>query len=319
MAVYTDISAAELEAFLNQYSIGELQSFRGIAEGVENSNFLVTTAKDKYILTLYEKRVRSEDLPFFLYLMEHLAAHHLPCPIPVHDKKGEAIQQLKGKNALVVSFLTGKATTAIKPMYCELVGQALANMHLATQSFTMRRDNAMGMSAWKPLLEKCGTNADTLEQGLHTELRNAVGYIETYWPKSLPQGVIHADLFPDNVFFEKEALSGLLDFYFACNDFFAYDLAIALNAWCFEKNGEFNITKAKSLLANYHRLRPLNDTEYQALPILAAGAALRFSLSRLYDFLHPQKGALVTVKDPMEYVKKLRFHLQIQTSSEYGL
>jgi homoserine kinase type II len=319
MAVYTDVDDEALESFLEGYAIGKLSGYRGIAEGVENSNFLLETDRGRYILTLYEKRVKPEDLPFFLGLMDHLAAKGLACPTPLHRNDGGTLGTLCGKPAAIVSFLAGVWPRRVALGHCAPVGEALAKLHLAGQDFTLQRANALGPKGWRPLFEACAARADTVEAGLGLVLQLEVEFLERNWPTDLPQGVIHADLFPDNVFFLDDAFSGMIDFYFACNDFLVYDLAICLNAWCFEADGAFNATKARRLAAGYRRQRELSALELAALPILARGSALRFLLTRLYDWLNHPPGAFVKPKDPLEYAKKLRFHQGVGGLAAYGI
>lgn len=319
MAVYTDISEDDLRQFLAAYDVGELLSYKGIAEGVENSNFLLHTSKDPLILTLYEKRVDRNDLPFFLGLMHHLYEGGLNCPLPLPRKDGELLGELSGRPAALISFLEGMWLRKPEARHCREVGRALAEMHVAGEGFEIRRDNALSLSGWRPLWEKSAARADEVEEGLGAEIPTELDDLEANWPKDLPTGVIHADLFQDNVFFLGDRLSGLIDFYFACNDVLVYDVAICLNAWCFEKDGSFNVTKGMALLQGYESVRPLSDAEAAALPILARGSALRFFLTRLYDWLTTPAGALVVKKDPLEYLKKLRFHRQIRSAAEYGL
>ncbi|MCR9138873.1 MAG: homoserine kinase [Alphaproteobacteria bacterium] len=318
MAVYTDISEAELRAFLAPYAIGELLSYKGIAEGVENSNFLLHTSQGSFILTLYEKRVEKADLPFFLGLMEHLAQKGLSCPIPVHPGDGPALGELAGRPAAVISFLEGMWPRRPMPHHCDALGKAMAHFHLEGRDFSLKRENALSVSAWRPLWDSCAPQADQVQAGLATEIESELTALEGSWPTDLPAGVIHADLFPDNVFFLGEQLSGLIDFYFACNDLFAYDLAICLNAWCFERDGSFNATKAVALLSGYETVRPLESAEMDALPILARGASLRFFLTRLYDWLTVPDGAMVVKKDPLEYLRYSRFHRTVATVGGYG-
>ncbi|WP_091913795.1 homoserine kinase [Mesorhizobium sp. YR577] len=319
MAVYTDVSENELGAFLKEYSIGDLLSYKGIAEGSENSNFLLHTTSGSYILTLYEKRVDKDDLPFFLGLMEHLAKKGISCPLPVHRRDGSVTGTLAGRTAAVITFLEGMWMRRPTVAHCREVGTALASLHVAGADFPLSRPNALDIAGWRKLWEGSHDRADEVEKGLAAEVDADFATFECNWPKDLPAGVIHADLFPDNVFFLGERLSGLIDFYFACNDLYAYDVAICLNAWCFEKDGSFNLTKGTALLAAYQAVRPLSDAEKQALPILARGAALRFMLTRLYDWLTIPDGALVQKRDPMEFIRKVRFHRQINSASEYGL
>ncbi len=319
MAVYTDVPDEELRAFIADYAIGEVVSCKGIAEGVENSNFLLRTEAGSYILTLYEKRVAPADLPFFIALMEHLAAHGIACPTPVKAKDGVALRRLCGRPAALVSVLDGMWPRRILPVHCAGVGDALAKLHLAGAAFALRRDNNLSVAGWRGLFKACRARAHEVRPGLAEELGTEIDALERCWPRDLPSGVIHADLFPDNVFFRHEAVSGLIDFYFACTDFLAYDLAICLNAWCFETDGSFNVTKARLMLANYRAVRPLSADEFAALPLLARGSALRFLLTRLYDWLNHPSGAFVRPKDPLEYLQKLRFHRSVTQPSAYGL
>ena len=319
MAVYTDITDDELAEFLARYDIGEVLSFKGIAEGVENSNFLLHTDAGFFILTLYEKRVREGDLPFFLGLMEHLADHGINCPQPVKSRDGAALGRLAGKPAAVVTFLDGMWPRRPGVRHCAALGEALARMHVAGADFHLSRENALSVAGWTPLYRAAGMRADEVLPGLPVAIAEELSHLELHWPTGLPQGVIHADLFPDNVFFLGDKLSGLIDFYFACNDALVYDLAICLNAWCFETDASFNITKGMALISAYHRTRALSPAEIAALPTLARGAALRFLLTRLVDWLNVPEGAMVKPKDPIEYVKKLRFHQKVASAREYGL
>ncbi len=319
MAVYTEISNEELDAFVARYDIGAVLSVKGIAEGVENSNFLLVTERGPYILTLYEKRVDRGDLPFFLGLMDHLAARGISCPTPVHDATGTALGTLAGRPAAIVTFLRGVWVRRPRKEHCAAVGEALARLHLAAADFALTRPNALSLAGWQKLAGMSAERADTVLPGLRDDIAAELAYLAAHWPQDLPTGVIHADLFPDNVFFLQNTLSGLIDFYFACNDMLAYDLAICLNAWCFEADGALNVTKARSLLTGYARVRPLGEAETAALPLLARGSALRFLLTRLYDWLTVPPGALVVPKDPLEYLTRLRFHRKAADASAYGL
>ena len=319
MAVYTEVSDEDLRAFLASFEIGEVLSFKGIAEGVENSNYLLRTTGGSYILTLYEKRVAPRDLPFFLGLMEHLAKKGFHCPTPVHGRNGEALHELCGRPAAVITFLDGLAARRIYPNHCQHLGTTLAEMHMAGEGFAIARPNDLSVTGWRPLLEQCTGRAHEVQPGLAEQLLEELGHLEANWPDSLPTGVIHADLFPDNVFFLGDQLSGVIDFYFACNDFFAYDIAVCLNAWCFEPDNAFNVTKARALLQAYRNRRPFSSEELDALPLLARGSALRFLLTRLYDWLNHPPGAFVRPKDPLEYWNKLRFHQAVRGPAAYGL
>jgi len=319
MAVYTDVAADELSEFLCQYDIGELLSYKGIAEGVENSNFLVHTVKGAYILTLYEKRVAVDDLPYFLSLMAHLAGRGVSCPQPAKNRKGEVYATLAGRPAAIINFLEGMWPRRPNATHCAGVGQALAKMHVAGADFPLFRKNPLSVSGWRPLFGLASARADSVQAGLSDLIAHELDHLEASWPTDLPVGVIHADLFPDNVFFLGDKVSGLIDFPFSCNDILAYDVAICLNAWCFEPDHSFNVTKARALLSAYGRGRKLCAAEERALPLLARGAALRFLLTRLVDSLDVRAGALVKPKDPLEYVRKLRFHQSVAGVRDYGL
>jgi homoserine kinase type II len=319
MAVYTEVADEELDAFIESYDIGALTSCKGIAEGVENSNYLVQTEAGRYILTLYEKRVAPKDLPYFLALMEHLAARGIRCPLPVHDRERRNLRKLAGRPAALINFLDGISVRRASIEQCASLGKALGRLHVAGESFAQTRANSLSLSDWGPLANAIGDRADTVIRGLAAEIAKELAHLEKAWPRDLPQGVIHADLFPDNVFFLGQEVSGLIDFYFACNDMLAYDIAICLNAWCFESDASFNITKARAFLQAYESVRPLAANELAALPTLARGAALRFLLTRSYDWLNTDGEALVKRKDPNEYLRKLRFHRKVKSYRDYGL
>lgn len=319
MAVYTDVSADDLKEFLGRYDIGELRSYKGIAEGVENSNFLVHTTSGNFILTLYEKRVAAPDLPFFLGLMEHLAERGITCPLPVKNNQGGVLGQIAGRPAAIVTFLDGLWIRKPNANHCAAVGEALARLHLAGADFKMKRPNALSIDSWRPLYEHAGVRGDSVRPGLCNEIVKELDVLEKSWPRDLPAGVIHADLFPDNVFFLGDDLSGLIDFYFACTDTLSFDVAICLNAWCFEPDHSFNVTKGRALLKAYSKVRALSAQERAALPVLARGAAMRFLLTRLVDWLAVPDGALVKPKDPLEYYRKLRFHQSVKSAEDYGI
>ena len=318
MAVYTEIGDDELRAFIAAYDIGDVLSCKGIAEGVENSNYLLATERGSFILTLYEKRVAPADLPFFIALMDHLAHQGVACPTPVRARDGGALRELCGRPAAIVTFLNGMWPRRIEPYHCAGVGAALARLHRAGEGFAMTRTNDLGLAGWHRLYVATGGRADEVTPGLAAELGDELDRFEAGWPQGLPTGVIHADLFPDNVFFRDRALTGLIDFYFACTDAFAYDLAICINAWCFEPDGDFNVTKARLLVGHYQAERPLSADELAALPLLARGSALRFLLTRLYDWLNQTAGALVRPKDPLECLRELLFHRTVTDASIYG-
>src|SRR5215470_14107071 len=319
MAVYTDVAAEELAQFLAGYDIGELLSYKGIAEGVENSNFLVHTSQGSFILTLYERRVAANVLPFFLGLMEHLASRGITCPQPVKNRRGHMLGMVAGRPAAIITFLEGLWIRRPSANHCAALGTALAQLHLAGLDFPLRRANALSVAGWRQIYEHCGARANEVQPNLASFLARELSEHERQWPRGLPEGVIHADLFPDNVFFLGERLSGLIDFYFACTDALAYDVAICLNAWCFESDHAFNLAKARALLNGYQSVRALAAAEREALPLLARGAALRFLLTRLTDWFNVPPGALVRPKDPMEYFRKLRFHQQVKSARDYGI
>jgi homoserine kinase type II len=319
MAVYTDVSDEELQRFLADYDIGTLLAYKGIAEGVENSNFLLHTSNGFFILTLYEKRVAAGDLPFFLNLIEHLASRGLTCPQPIRSRAGQTLGRLVNRPAAIFTFLDGMWIRRPNVKHCGAVGDALAKLHLAGGDFGMTRRNALSLEGWRPLFDTAEGRADTLQKGISQAIKSELALLEREWPRDLPQGIIHADLFPDNVFFLGDRLSGLIDFYFACTDALAYDVAICLNAWCFESDHSYNITKGRALLKAYMRSRELTAREIAMLPILCRGAAMRFLLTRLVDWLEVPPGALVRPKDPLEYYRKLRFHQADVSARDYGI
>ena len=308
MAVYTDVTDEELGALLADFDLGAPLAFKGIAEGVENSNFLLETEAGRYILTVYEKRVREDELPFFIGLMRWLAEHGYSCPTPMADRNGATLKQVRGKPCAIVSFLSGLSVRRPSVAHCREAGQGLAALHLAAKGFDIARPNNLGQHAWAPMFDGLKAEADRLKPGLAATIAADLALLEAGWPRDLPQGVVHADYFPDNVFFQGGQFAGTIDFYFACDDALAYDVAIALNAWCFEADGSFNITAARALVAGYESVRPLSEAERRALPILAHGAAIRFFLTRLHDWYATPAGALVKPKDPLEYERKLAVH-----------
>ena len=319
MAVYTEVTDEALAEFLSDYDIGTMVAFRGIAEGVENSNFSLRTTAGDFILTLYEKRVDPHDLPWFLGLMEHLANRGLVCPQPVRGRDGAALRHLCGRHAAITTFLPGVWPRRVRQAHCGPVGAALAKLHLAGADYTPARQNALGPQSWTALLDRCRCRADEVQAGLVRQLDQTLADILVRWPADLPVGHIHADLFPDNVFFLNNQVSGVIDFYFAATDLLAYDVAVCLNAWCFEADFSFNVTKSRALLAGYQSVRRLTVAETAALPALCQGAAMRFLLTRLFDWLNTPPGALVTRKDPLEYLRRLRFHLSAPDAHAYGI
>ena len=319
MAVYTNVDDAALGAFLEAYDLGTVLSFAGIAEGVENSNYLLRTDRAHYILTLYEKRVDPAGLPFFIEVMEVLATSGLTCPLPVPARDGTILQDLAGRPCAVFTFLDGTWSRYPNREKCAELGRTLAHMHLNCAPVTHRRPNALGPDAWRPLLDSIGDRADVVGDGMRDAINDRLDTILGAWPRDLPTGVIHADLFPNNVLFIGDRLTGVIDFYFACDDILAYDLSICMNSWCFEPDGSFNLTKSRAMLKGYQSVRPLAEAEIDAIPVLAAGSAMRFFLTRLYDWIHTPADALVSPKDPMEYWAILRFHQSVSGTTAYGI
>ncbi|MEM7619303.1 MAG: homoserine kinase [Pseudomonadota bacterium] len=318
MAVYTNVADDELAHFLKRYGLGKLLSFKGIAEGVENTNYVIYTETGTHILTLYEKRVRTEDLPFFLNLMEFLAQNGITCPTPIRDVDGNMLQTLAGRPAAVVTFLNGMWIRRPQVEHCTALGATLANLHLVGQKCSLHRNNTLSLSDWRSLYDAFKDEADSIKPGLRTLIEEELHFLENNWPTHLPKGIIHADLFPDNVFFIDQNISGVIDFYFSCYDTLSYDLAICLNAWCFEPDISFNVTKASALLKAYDKVRQIEPAELYSLPIMARGAALRFLLTRVYDWLNTSETAFVARKDPEEYIRKLRFHQTVDDIKAYG-
>ncbi|WP_066797500.1 homoserine kinase [Sphingomonas soli] len=305
MAVYTQVSAEALGAFLARFDVGQLVSAKGIAEGVENSNYLVDTTTSRFILTLYEKRVAADDLPYFMALLDHLAAKGLPVPPAVKDRSGTEIHELEGRPACLIRFLPGVSVTTPTPAQAEAAGAALGRMHAALSDFTLDRPNTMGVDTWQAQFERCGRDLDTIQPGLFDSVARALERILARWPRHLPTSAIHADLFPDNVLMLGDEVTGLIDFYFACTDIRAYDFAVTHGAWAFDATGRhYDPAIGKALLRGY----PLGGEERTALPILAEGAALRFLLSRAWDWLNTPADALVTRKDPLAYLRRLDFY-----------
>lgn len=309
MAVYTNLSAAHLAELIGHYDVGALISAKGIAEGVSNSNWLIETTHGRFILTMYEQRVAVEDLPFFLELLDHLSAKGSPVPRTIHDRNGAAFRMIADKAVALIEFLPGVSVDPPTPEQAHAVGQALAGLHLNSADFARVRENTMGMASWRALYEDCGeTGLASIDPSLPDLFAGELDYLTANWPSELPRSVIHADLFPDNVLLLGERVCGLIDFYFACTDVTAYDLAVTHAAWSFHKDGTFRPRVSRALVEGYTSARPLSEPEWQALPVLARGAALRFMATRAYDWLHTPAGALVTRKDPMDFARRLRFY-----------
>jgi homoserine kinase type II len=318
VAVYTPLSHADLDAVLAQYDVGALLSCEGIPEGVENSNFALTSARGRFVLTIFEKRAAEADLPFFMAMMAHLSERDFPAPRPMRGKDGAFITRVKGKPAAIVSFLDGAWPREPNASHCARVGEAMAQMHVALEGFQMTRENALGPDGWERLIRPRLALAEALRPGLAAAIERDLAETRAAWPTHLPRGAIHADLFPDNALFMGPRLSGVIDFYFACTDFLTYDLAVCLNAWCFENERAYDNTRGRAMISSYESVRPLSDAERAALPTLSRGAALRFFATRLADWDATPDDAIVTAKDPLEYADKLAFHRNATEAVDYG-
>jgi homoserine kinase type II len=309
MAVYTQVPAEALDRFLERYDVGSLVSAKGIAEGVENSNYLVETSRGRFILTLYEKRVAEADLPYFLALKTHLADKRLPVPRPITDRGGRALQSLQGRPACLIEFLPGVSLSEPTPDHCRAAAEALGRMHEAARDFTLVRENSLSLPGWRRLATACADRADEITPGLSAAIRDELSFLEAAWPHRLERSTIHADLFPDNVLVRGREIAGLIDFYFACTDIRAYDLAVMHTSWAFSGDGGVHHSeRAAALDEGYARGHGLTDDERAALPVLCRGACLRFLLTRTYDWLNTPAGALVTRKDPLAYLRRLRHY-----------
>ena len=317
MAVYTKLEHQEVRQFLEQYNINNFKDYKGITEGVENTNYLIKTSEQDYILTIYEKRVDENDLPFFIKLLSYLSENKFPCPKPIANKNNEKINRIKNKNAALVTFLNGQSKNKITSEECFEIGKITAQLHEITKKFDINRKNNLSIENWDSIFEKTIKQKIDLDESIIKKTKDYLNFLKDKWPKNLPQGIIHADLFPDNIFFTNNKVSGIIDFYFACNDFFAYEIAICINSLCFDNNSTFNMTKAKNLIDGYTSIRTLSEDEKKYLPILSMGAAMRFFLTRLYDFYHTDNKADVKIKDPFEYLKKIEFHSTIKNFNEY--
>ncbi|MFT5487392.1 MAG: homoserine kinase type II [Paracoccaceae bacterium] len=321
MAVYTRITDDALGDFVARYDIGGVESCTGIAQGIENSNYMLRTGRGNFILTLYEKRVRAEDLPFYLGLMSHLAAQGFPCPVPISDREGRTLLTLAGRPAAIASFLDGRGADCddLTPERCAAIGAVCARLHRDAAGFELNRPNDLTLPDWRGLFDPLSDKADSLKPCLSGWIEDELSFLETQWPVALPTGIVHADLFPDNAFFKGSELTGVIDFYFACNDFLTWDLAVCINAWCFDIDGAFLPDNATSLLRGYQETRPLAPAERDTLPVLARGAALRFLLTRLHDWFHTPDDALAHRKDPLDLVPLIEFHRSVSDSTAYGV
>ncbi len=320
MAVYTKLSKIQLEKFFSKYNLGKLINFNEIKDGIENTNYSIELDKGKFILTLYEKRVEEKDLPFFISLMKNLFDKKFPSPEPIINRNGNYISEILNKKAAVVSFLEGKAKKNIEPKDCYEIGMYTAKLHSITKNLTGKRENKLSVNSWRKIYNKIKVDCSKIHSNLPVIIENNLDKIEKNWPKNIPAGIIHADLFPDNIFFNNNKLSGFIDFYFSCYDFYAFEIAICLNALCFEGKNEnlsFNVTKAKRFIDGYSNLRELDENEKKSLKVLCQGAAMRFLLTRVFDYLNLTEGALVKIKDPVEYLKRLEFHDSVNSYEDY--
>ena len=320
MAVYTKLSENELEVFFSKYNLGKLLNYKGIKEGIENTNYFIQTEKGKFILTLYEKRVEEKDLPFFINLMRNLFDKNFPSPEPIINNNGNYISEILEKKAAVVSFLDGYAKKVLNPNDCREVGINAAKLHLITKDLTGKRENKLSINSWRKIYIKVKKNCSKIHPNLPEIIEKNLDEIEKNWPKNIPSGIIHADLFPDNIFFKNNKLSGIIDYYFSCYDYYAFEIAICLNALCFEGKNEnlsFNVTKAKKFIDGYSNIRKLTEEEKKSLKVLCQGAAIRFLLTRVFDYLNLTEGAIVKIKDPVEYLKRLEFHDSVTNYQDY--
>ncbi|MDC0418307.1 homoserine kinase [Pelagibacteraceae bacterium] len=320
MAVYTKLNEENIKEILSYYSIGVLKEFKGIEEGIENTNYFLLVDNKKFILTIYEKRVKEKDLPFFSDLMTGLNKADFKCPIPIKNKNNETISFFKNKSLMIVSFLEGKAKNILSPDNCKSLGREVARMHQITKNFKIERQNDLSIGSWRKIFEQVKDKCCSIHKDLPKLINSNLTDVEKNWPDDLPKGIIHADLFNDNIFFKDDKFNGIIDFYFSCNDFYALEIAICFNALCFDglkENLSFNATKAKNFMNGYSQLRELKDSERESIKVLSQGSALRFLLTRVFDAINTVEGAIVKVKDPMEYLVRLEFHKNSKNFEDY--
>ena len=320
MAVYTKLNRSNIEEILSNYSIGLLKEFKGIEEGIENTNYLLLVGGKKYILTIYEKRVKKEDLPFFSNLMTGLNKAGFKCPVPIQNNNNKSISNFKNKNLMIVSFLEGEAKNILTSDNCKSLGSEIGKMHLITKDFKIQRKNDLSIDSWRKIFQQVKDRCSEIHKDLPGLIESNLKDVENNWPKDLPRGIIHADLFSDNIFFKDNKFSGIIDFYFSCNDFYAFEIAICFNALCFDglkNNLTFNVTKAINFMNGYNQFRKLSDNEKKYIKVLSQGSALRFLLTRVFDALNTVEGAIVKVKDPMEYLVRLEFHKNSKDFEDY--
>ena len=320
MAVYTKLSDKNIKEFFLKYNLGKILNYKGIQEGIENTNYFIEADKGKFILTIYEKRVEEKDLPFFMGLMRNLFDFNFPSPEPIINTNGNYVTDISEKKAAVVSFLDGSVKKNLNPENCHEVGIQAAKLHIITKNLTAKRENKLSINSWRKIYRNVQKDCSKIHPNLAKIVEKNLDEIENDWPQNIPSGIIHADLFPDNIFFKDNKLSGIIDFYFSCYDFYAFEIAICLNALCFEGKNEnlsFNVTKAKKFIDGYSSVRKLSEMEKQSLKILCQGAAIRFLLTRVFDYLNLTEGALVKTKDPIEYLKRLEFHNNVKNYQDY--
>jgi homoserine kinase type II len=320
MAVYTKLNKKNIEEILANYSIGQLKEFKGIEDGIENTNYFLLVNNKKYILTIYEKRVKEKDLPFFSDLMTGLDKENFKCPLPIVNNKNKTISHYKNKSLMIVSFLEGQAKKILSPDNCKSLGQEVARMHLITKNFKIQRQNDLSIRSWRKIFEQVKDQCINIHKDLPKLIESNLIDVEKNWPNDLPQGIIHADLFSDNIFFKDNKFNGIIDFYFSCNDFYALEIAICFNALCFDgskDNLSFNVTKARNFMNGYSLLRKLSDGEKKGIKVMSQGSALRFLLTRVFDAINTVEGAIVKVKDPMEYLVRLEFHKNSKNFEDY--
>ena len=320
MAVYTKLNQNKIKEILSHYNLGKLDSFKSIEEGVENTNYFLLINKKKFILTIFEKRVKSKDLPFFSELMSFLNKANFKCPSPILNIKNKTITDFNGKKLMIVSFLEGKAKRNLTPTNCKSVGVEIAKMHGLTKNLKLSRQNDLSIKSWRKIFDSVKDKCTKIHKDLPKLIEENLKDVEKNWPKNLPKGIIHADLFQDNIFFVQDKFSGIIDFYFSCEDFLAFEIAICFNALCFDGlkgNLSFNVTKAKNFIDGYTSIRKLDNEEIDSIKVLSQGAALRFLLTRVFDSLNTIKGSKVKIKDPMEYLKRLEFHKNSKNHENY--
>ena len=320
MAIYTKLDKENIISIISNYNLGGMKNYQGIKEGIENTNYLVETDKGKFILTIYEKRVNKDDLPFFSKLMVELSNKKFFCPKPILNKNNKYISDLGSKKFMLVSFLEGKSKTNLSPDDCGSVGKEAARLHEITKNFDFKRNNDLSVKSWRKIFDQVKDRCNQIHPDLPKLIEINLRDVEKDWPENLPKGIIHADLFHDNIFFKNNNFSGFIDFYFSCNDFYAFEIAICLNALCFDgisENLSFNVTKAKKFFEGYNEIRKISDEEKNSIKVLSQGAALRFLLTRVFDSINTVDDAIVKIKDPIEYLKRLEFHKNAKSLDDY--